>query len=259
MSHLLVGTSGFSYGDWVGPVYPEGTPSSRFLELYAEMFSFVEINYSYYRQPDAQTMQAMAARAGETFRFAVKAHRSMTHEMQSDLSVVSSEFRKGVAPLAAAGRLAAVLVQFPYSFHYAPAARRRLDQVLQHLAGLPVAVEFRNDEWQRQSVYRELERREVATVIVDAPRLPRLPQPDLVTTSPVAYLRFHGRNRENWWTGNNVTRYDYCYSAREIDEWVPRIEELLQRVRLLIVSFNNHYHGQAAANATQLLDRLQSH
>jgi len=249
---ILVGTSGFSYDDWVGTVYPEGSTRRDFLRLYAARFPFVELNFSYYRQPGAVMLERMLEATPESFRFAIKAHQSLTHASGEDPAEPARIFREGITPLIESGRLEAVLCQFPYSFHYTPESRRHLDRVCGHLEGLPLAVEFRSHEWQRDSVYTGLRRRGAAFVNVDTPELPRLPRPSAVATSDLGYVRFHGRNAGQWWRGSSASRYDYLYDSSELSGWVPLIASLSRQVKLLLVAFNNHYKGQAARNAGDL-------
>jgi len=123
-------------------------------------------------------------------------------------------YREGIAPLVEAGRLAAILFQFPHSFHYTPDSRRHLSRLCEAFQELPKAVEFRGAEWQRPSVYEGLRRWNAAFVNVDTPRLPRLPEPGEEATADLGYVRLHGRNRANWWQGDNASRYDYLYSPR---------------------------------------------
>jgi uncharacterized protein YecE (DUF72 family) len=252
MPELLIGTSGYSYEDWVGPVYPEGTRREDFLGLYAAMFPVVELNFTYYQMPKAQALGRMAEVTPDSFRFALKAHQSLTHEPGEDPVKDIAAFRTGIDPLVRAGKLSAVLLQFPYSFHYVPESRRRLAALLEGLSGLPLAVEFRNAEWQKDSVYEGLRGRGVALAGVDEPDLPRLLKPSTEVTSPLAYIRFHGRNKENWWQGDNVSRYDWLYSEAELREWVPRIRAILHKARVLLAFFNNHRRGMAAQNARDL-------
>jgi uncharacterized protein YecE (DUF72 family) len=255
---LLIGTSGFSYKDWEGALYPPGTPKEAYLGLYAAEFPVVELNFSYYAQPAARTLERMVRNTPEGFLFSIKAHRSLTHEVGESLPADIRTFREGIGPLVESGRLAAVLLQFPYSFHYTPDSRRHLAVLCEAFAGLPTAAEFRGSEWQRESVYEGLRKWNTAFVNVDAPRLQRLPDPGEQATSELGYARFHGRNRAAWWQGDNATRYDYLYSAAELEEWVPRLERLLARVKLALVIFNNHPGGQAVVNARQLAARLAS-
>lgn len=254
---ILIGTSGFSYADWVGPVYPEGARQEDFLGLYAASFPAVELNFTYYRMPEAHALERMAAATPDSFRFALKAHRSLTHEPGVDAAADIAAFREGIDPLVRAGKLSAVLLQFPFSFHYVPESRQRLAALLDGLAGLPLAVEFRNAEWQKDSVYAGLRDRGAALACLDEPDLPGLLKPSEEVTSPLAYVRFHGRNKENWWQGDNVSRYDWLYSEAELREWVPRIRAILRKAGVLLAFFNNHRRGMAVQNARDLRRILQ--
>jgi hypothetical protein len=133
----------------------------------------VELNFSFYARPGAEQLARMADRAGERMLFSLKAHQSLTHERPEDPGPEAAALRAAVAPLAERSRLGAVLLQFPFSFHYEPAARRYLDRLCRSLEGLPAAVEFRNREWQRESVLRALAERNVAFVNVDQPEAAR--------------------------------------------------------------------------------------
>jgi len=255
-AQVLIGTSGYSYTDWVGPFYPEGTKQSDFLKYYAREFWMTELNFTYYRQPEAPMIRRMADTVGDKFLFAVKAHKTLTHETGGNLQQEASAFISGIEPLLVTGKLGVVMLQFPYSFHYADDCRRYLDKLCTTLSELPLAVEFRNIGWQRDSVYRGLKERKIAVVNVDEPDLPRLLKPGEIVTSPVGYVRFHGRNKENWWTGDNVTRYDYLYKDEELREWIPRIVRMMSEANMLMIVFNNHSKGQAIQNARRLKEML---
>jgi uncharacterized protein YecE (DUF72 family) len=257
MAKVLVGTSGYSYNDWVGPVYPEGTAKQDFLSLYSREFPIVELNFSYYQQPSARTLQRMISTTPDGFLFALKAHRSMTHEIGESWERDIEEFRSGIQPLRETGRLAAVLLQFPYSFAYAPESRTRLATLCERLDGLPIAVEFRKSDWMKEQVFAGLRERGVSLVSVDEPDLPRLVSPSAETTGSFGYVRFHGRNTAAWWTGDNASRYDYLYSPSELREWIDRIRAILERVPLLLLFFNNHWRGNAAKNAREMRLLLQ--
>jgi uncharacterized protein YecE (DUF72 family) len=218
---------------------------------------FTELNFSYYRQPDARTLARMVHATPEGFLFAVKGHRTLTHETGGDLAAEARVFKEGIRPLVEAGRLACVLMQLPYRYHYTSAARTYLDRLCSEFEQLPTAVEFRNSEWQRESVYRGLAARGVAYVNVDEPLLPGLPRPTALVTAPHAYVRFHGRNAANWWTGDNTSRYDYGYTGDELAEWVPRIKELTTKSTNVMVLFNNHFQGKAVDDARKLKELLE--
>ena len=256
-TRVLVGTSGYSYDDWVGPFYPEGTSRQDFLSLYSRQFPVVELNFSFYRQPSPRMLERMLSVAGPGFSFALKAHRSMTHEIGESWEKDVEAFKAGVRPMAEAGQLAAVLLQFPYSFHYTPESRSRLSELCARLEGLPLAVEFRKREWLQESVYQGLRERGASLVSVDEPALPQLLPPLTETTGSLGYVRFHGRNKAQWWTGNNASRYNYLYNAGELQEWVQRIKLIMEKVPLLLVFFNNHWRGNAAQNARQMRELLE--
>ena len=250
---VFIGTSGYSYRDWVGPFYPPGTKQSEYLTLYAEHFNFVELNFSYYSQPEVQLVKNIAERVSRDFRFSIKAHQSLTHLRESDWKKEASVYRKGIEPLQNAGKLAAVLLQFPYSFHYTRENRTYLGSLCDELEDLPIALEFRSSEWQQESVYGELKHRNIAWVSVDTPALQELPEPIAVATSTeLGYIRFHGRNTENWWKGTGTSRYDYLYSNEELIGWFEKIQKLLKETKILLIAFNNHYKAQAVKNAIDL-------
>lgn len=254
---VLIGTSGYSYDDWRGVFYPPEIAKNDFLGYYATQFPAVEVNYSYYRQPHPDTSERMVKKTPDNFLFAVKAHRSLTHEVSDRLDNDVEEFKTGIEPFVEASRLGAVLFQYPYSFHYTPQSRTHLARVLAAFDGLPRAVEFRNREWQRDSVTAGLRRMEVSQVSVDEPALPNLPIPQVTATADFAYVRFHGRNSENWWTGDNVSRYDYRYEDSELLEWIPRFKQFLAHCKKVFVFFNNHSRAQAVTNAKMMNDLME--
>ncbi|MFP4375036.1 MAG: DUF72 domain-containing protein [Spirochaetaceae bacterium] len=254
MGRILIGTSGYSYTDWVGPYYPSGTPRAEYLSFYARDFEITELNFSYYRMPAGATLTRLVGKTPAGFRFVIKAHRSLTHEPTASWRDDARRFTEAVRALAEPGRLAGILVQFPYSFHYTPTHRRYLDALSSELsaASAPLFIEYRNAEWQRRSVTEEMRRRSLALVITDMPRLRGLPAADPAVTSDRAYLRFHGRNAEAWWDGDNRSRYDYLYTDEELAAWVGPIRSVADRVSELIVMFNNHANAQAVINAKSL-------
>lgn len=257
MDKIHIGTSGYSYKDWIGPVYPLETIPNDFLSVYSTIFNFVELNFSYYTQPKKQIIQRMIDNTKEGFLFAIKAHKSLTHEITEKTNRELDIFKSGIEPLIVHSRLAAILMQFPYSFHYNDGTRKHLDTVCRYFEKLPLAVEFRNDEWNKESVLEEFRKRNISVVNVDEPDLPKLPKPDDTVTSELGYIRFHGRNKKNWWKGTNTTRYDYLYSEEELKEWIPRIKKMAKKAKILIIAFNNHYKGQAVKNAKDLTGLLE--
>ncbi|MEW5826466.1 MAG: DUF72 domain-containing protein, partial [Candidatus Bipolaricaulota bacterium] len=255
---VLVGTSGYSFADWVGTVYPPNARARDFLPLYAELFDAVEINATYYRTPSPQTFARMVERTASDFAFVVKVPRGATHE-RAALDREVGPFLEAIEPLRRAGRLRGLLAQFPTSFHPNETSRRHLE----HLAAafprdVPLAVELRRDDWISSSTFALLERLGLAFVNVDLPVLPGLPRPSETATSPVGYVRLHGRNAAAWWARGAEAgdRYDYLYSPQELEGWAERVERLAARTDVTFAFANNCHLGQSVVNALQLRARL---
>ncbi len=257
MVKVCVGTSGYSYADWVGPFYPRGMQSADYLAFYSKEFDFVELNFSYYRQPDAYILQKMCKKTPSGFLFTIKAHKSITHEAGDDLDKNVDIYKKGITPLAEAQKLGVVLLQFPYSFHYNPQNRKHLDSVCIGLRDFPLTVEFRNKAWHNERVFTALQERGIGYVNPDMPDLPGLLPVSQVVTANTAYIRFHGRNKKMWWKGDNISRYDYLYSDEELEEWLDRVKKMLEKTKILFIAFNNHSRGQAVSNARAMKRLLQ--
>ena len=253
MPQILIGTSGYSYKDWEGILYSPGTSQGDYLKVYAAEFRMTELNFTYYRMPEAQLSQRMAVQTSADFLFSIKAHKTLTHEISAgNMNSQTASFIKGIEPIINDGKLGVVLLQFPYSFHYNAENRTYLDRLCAQMNDLPLAVEFRNSHWQNHSVYNGLLERDISLVNVDEPSLPGLLKPADIVTSSIGYARFHGRNKQNWWKGDNVTRYDYLYSDKELIEWIPRIKSMAVQAAIVLVVFNNHSKGQAVQNARRL-------
>lgn len=253
---VWVGTSGYSYTEWVDAgFYPRGTPTAKMLPHYVERFPTTELNYTWYQMPRAEAVERQRRKTPASFLFSLKLTRTMTHDVdpQGWRQQVAA-FRDGLAPLGQGGQLAAVLVQLPPSFDYRVSHRRHLGQLLDELAGLPLAVEFRNDSWATDRVFQELSQRQVSLVAVDEPQLPGLfPALDVVTCADHFYVRFHGRNHKGWYSGQMNNQFDYDYTDEELVEWVEqRILHMARQARRGFIYFNNHVRGQAPRNAEAL-------
>ena len=253
---IFVGTSGYSYNEWVeAGFYPAGTLSGKMLPVYARKFSITELNYTWYQMPRSEAVERQRIQVPEDFLFTAKLTRSLTHEIDSkQWPGQADDYRKGVAPLMQAGQLVAVLVQLSPSFRRTLQNRKYLAALLDKLAGLPLAVEFRHRSWAIDRVFSELEHRRVALVSVDEPDLPGLfPALDVVTSLDLFYVRFHGKNAGGWRTGNMQQQFDYDYSDDELSEWVEnKIAGMSGRARRGVIFFNNHVHGRAPKNALRM-------
>ncbi|MBN1832564.1 MAG: DUF72 domain-containing protein [Deltaproteobacteria bacterium] len=258
MSQIIVGTSGFFYKDWKGIFYPLGTEQNDFLEYYSRHFSGVELNFSYYRLPEAKYSRNLIKKSKKKLGFSIKAFRGMTHDISQDsMGSITDLFLDGINPFMEEGLLGAILLQFPQSFHYTPSNRRYLKSLINRLAAYPLVVEFRQKEWIRESVFKTLKDLKTGFVCVDEPSLPSLIPPIFKYTSNLGYIRFHGRNKRNWYGTDSTRRYDYLYSEEELYEWVPRIKEIAGHVDKLYVFFNNHAKAQAPNNAQMLIKLLE--
>jgi len=258
---VRIGTSGYSFADWVGTVYPRGMKPGAFLSHYAQLFDAVEINATYYRTPSPQTFARMVERTPEGFTFVVKVPHAMTH----DLAAFDRElepFQKAIEPLVRAGRLGGLLAQFPYAFAPSEASRRHLGKLAQSLGGgIPLHVEFRHDAWYVDATYELLAKLGLGFVNVDLPELPHLPRPSEVATNRTGYVRLHGRNETTWWNQDKAKalagdRYDYLYTASQLEPWAARIERLAEGTDITYVFANNCHLGQSVVNALQLGQRL---
>lgn len=249
---IYLGTSGFSYNDWVGDFYPLGMPKREWLHFYAREFNACEINATFYALPKPSTLFSMANKTGDGFLFAVKANQRMTHEQEGNEEVFDG-FCKVLEPLIERGKMACVLAQFPYSFRFNRRNRDYLEIFRERMADLPIVIEFRNAQWLRREVFDWLRRNELGFCCVDEPQLPNLLPPIAELTSKIAYVRFHGRNADKWWHHEHAyERYDYSYSPQELEGWLPKIHSLKERAERTFVFANNHWRAQAVATIRQL-------
>jgi uncharacterized protein YecE (DUF72 family) len=260
---VRVGTCGFSYRDWVGVLYPPGTKSREMLEIYARSFSAVEIDSTYYRVPAPAVFASMAERTPDAFRFSVKLPGAATH-LPAGVTALPpevKEFRTALKPLVASGKLLCGLAQFPNSFKPSVEAEKRLRALRKALKDMPLVAEFRHRDWQAHSTLELLTELGIGWCNVDMPHFSKLLRESADVTSEIAYVRFHGRNFKQWWRPEKPDlRYDYTYSAEELEPWVDRVADLraASGVRETLAFFNNHRRGQAVRNAEQFRAMLEA-
>ncbi len=259
-STLAIGTSGYSYSEWIDSgFYPQGSHSSSMLEFYTQKFHATELNYTWYQMPKAPAIERMCSKVPDHFKFAAKLTRTMTHEIKSNTwQKETMLYRQGIEPLVVSNKLLCILIQLPPYFTRSIDHRNYLAALLDELAGLPLAVEFRHDSWINDRVFSELSRRNVTLVSVDEPNLPGLfPRLDQVTNPDLFYVRFHGRNAKGWGSGNMQQQFDYLYTNAELQEWADIIEKnYMPAAQAGGIFFNNHVRGQAPKNALYLIDLL---
>jgi len=272
---ISVGTSGWHYptgrGTWNGVFYPRTRPRN-FDELawYAEHFDTVEVNSTFYRMPEPAMSLAWLRRTPKPFEFSVKLFQKFTHpDMYLALPGVSEWnlsradvdlFRLGVDPIAEAGRLAAVLVQFPPSFHAEPAMREYLDWLLGGLQGYRLAVELRHRSWSDDAGRTSdlLAGHRATWALIDEPKFKDSVKQELGSGgSGVLYMRLHGRNAEHWWDHDEAEdRYDYLYSPSELEPFAEKARRAAAAGRRVLLYLNNHFSAKAAANAAVLKHQL---
>jgi uncharacterized protein YecE (DUF72 family) len=273
---VRVGTSGWSYpkgaGAWEGVFYPARLADKDRLAFYAQYFDTVEINSSFYRPPSPYAARAWASKVPEDFRFTAKLWQKFTHPRMFEQATGHAAlvdptdfdlFAEGLAPLAEAGKLGVLLAQFPTSFKPDAQTLEYLEELIRQLrgAGFPLAVELRHRDWtaseEAQPIRGFMEREGVAWVMIDEPRFKTSIRHVPLTTSELAYFRFHGRNYQNWWRhAESEDRYNYLYTPGEQREIAQDVAEIAGRTRETYAFYNNHYGAKAVVNAVQLQQLL---
>jgi uncharacterized protein YecE (DUF72 family) len=261
---IRFGPAGWSYADWQGIVYPEPRPGGFDpLAYLARYFDTVEVNSSFYRppRPDVATRWARRVSAKPDFKFTAKLWQRFTHQRDAAWSRDEVDaVRAGLDPLAERDRLGAVLVQFPWSFKATPESREWLSDVVSAFPDYPLVVEVRHASWNRPEFHRWLNEHGVGFVNIDQPLFGRSIGPAAEASGRVGYVRLHGRNYDDWFRegAGRDARYDYLYDREELEPWVERIRELAEGglVEDVYVVTNNHYRGQAVANAVMLASML---
>jgi uncharacterized protein YecE (DUF72 family) len=255
---IHIGPAGWSYADWRGRVYPEGA-GSKFdtLALVAKYFDTAEINSSFYRSPSPVNARSWLKRIehNPNFVFTAKLFRSFTHERGKASAVDEKAFRDGIEPLMEAGKLGAVLMQFPWSFKNDREDRVYLNQLCERFRDYPLVVELRHESWNSPRILQTLEDLGVGLCDIDQPLFANSIKPSAEVTSRIGYVRLHGRNYQNWFReeADVVERYDYLYSRDELEPWVERIKQVSDKAKQTFVITNNHARGQSLVNAFEVM------
>jgi uncharacterized protein YecE (DUF72 family) len=252
---IRIGTSGYSFADWVGTFYPAGTSRGRMLDEYVRHFDVVEINSSYYRVPQAKMFERMESKTPPGFEFIVKLYKGMTHEIEEDPSLYRA-FADAVVPLKEAGKFAGLLAQFPWKFKNEDRAQGHLRFLRKKFPDDPLFIEFRHDSWIEQATFDLLRGLDLGYCSVDEPQLKGLVPPMAVATTDTGYVRFHGRNSKNWWGKGGGDRYDYDYNGEELAQWSEKLFKLEEKVKKVYAFFNNCHAGHAANNAELMIEML---
>jgi len=249
----MVGTCGFSYDEWRGPFYPSHLGRESMLDYYADRFQALEIDSTYYRVPGVASARSMVRTARGRLRFLIKAPGAVTHEGRTDADA-TTPFLRFLEPFVDAEVLAGVLLQFPQSFRPDASGWAHVARLSEVFRESLRVVELRREGWD----LAQLESQGWSVAGVDQPRLAGLSS-SLLPARPhggLAVLRFHGRNAAQWHTGDARTRYEYRYSATELQELAGVVRETATKGATTIAFFNNHARGLAVENAATLATML---
>lgn len=262
-AQLLIGPAGWSYPDWAGYVYPtprfKGFHEATYL---AEFFDTIEINTSFYQPLRAEhaALWVQCVAANPAFLFTAKLWQRFTHETGAT-SDDERAVRAGFDVLRDAGKLGALLIQFPFSFHSTPETTSYLSGLLRRFADYPLVVELRHASWQTPETLELLRQHQTGFCNIDQPVIGRSLEPSADVTSSIGYIRFHGRRYDTWFTDDPAVpgheRYNYLYSLEELDPWAARIGKIQRETHKTFVVTNNHYQGKGVVNALQLISLLK--
>lgn len=241
---ISLGTCGWSYKEWVGPLY--GQQEKSMLKAYTKIFPTVEIDSTFYAYPSKGTIMGWSKYSPEGFIFSAKLPKLITHEKRLDITQGTEEalqkFTELMEPLQITNKLGCILIQLPPSFDY------KLNELENFFKIIPsdfrFAIEFRDLSWMKDETWKLLHKYQIAYTVVDEPLLP----PEIHITSDFAYFRWHGHGTKPW--------YNYRYEKQELEPWILKMKETSTKVEKIYGYFNNHYHGYAPENCLQVLEML---
>ena len=260
---VRIGPAGWSYPDWFGYVYPSPRPKAFHEATYlAEFFDTIEINTTFYHplRPEHAASWIERVANNPAFLFTAKLWQKFTHDPPAT-DEDERAVRAGFDILRKAEKLGAVLLQFPFSFHHSKETVSYLVALLKRFADYPLVVEVRHASWQSNDALALLREQHTGFCNIDQPIIGRSLEPSSESTSPVGYVRLHGRRYDTWFSDDPASpaheRYNYLYSVEELDPWVSRIRHVLKHSPNTFVVTNNHFQGKAVVNALQLISILK--
>ena len=259
---IRVGPAGWSYADWAGIVYPGRKPAGFHEAAYlAEFFDTIEINTSFYQpvRPEHCRNWIELVSANPRFVFTAKLWQKFTHEATAGAEDERA-VRAGFDVLRDAGKLGAILLQFPFSYHKTDENIVHLSRLLKQFSDYPLVVEVRHASWNDKAFYSMLNERGVGFCNIDQPVIGRSMKPTERTTARVAYVRLHGRRYDTWFSNDpampSSERYNYLYTEKELQPWVARVQHMAEGGDSTFVVTNNHFEGKGIVNALQLVHLL---
>jgi len=261
---LYVGTAGWSYKDWVPNFYPcDQSKELSWLTYYSRYFNTVEVNSTYYTYLAPAIVNGWLRQTENTeeFLFSIKLHKDFTHIRQYGDEQIRA-VKQNLNILKEAERLGGLLIQFPYSFDFNDANVDYLRILIEKFEGFEKFVEVRHKSWNNKNA------KTITFCTIDQPQIGEAIEFNPIVGNDSAYIRFHGRNEEAWKKslsnfGKKQTykeqsaRYEYLYSLGELTEISQKVKEVYDKVKKIFVIMNNHPHGDAVANAFELLHLLK--
>ncbi len=260
-NNLYVGPSGWQRPDWVSTVYPK--PASRgwhALDILSQYVNLAEIDQTYLEplKPEIARLYVKKVERNRDFLFTALLGRQFTYDRSLNAQAVAA-WKSGLMPLLRAGRLGAVVMQFPWAFRFTEENRQFLIQIRREFHEFPLAAELRHESWLRDEAVTTLVNYHVGFVNVDQPQCFRATPPTALLTSGVAVVRLHGRqNAEAFRDGRGTPDTDYLYDLDELLEWKPRLERLAANAARTLVVMANAARGRAMVNALQVQEILGS-
>jgi len=263
-AQIRIGPAGWSYADWQGIVYPRPKPHGFHEPAYlAQYFDTIEINTSFYQPLRKQLVKGWIDQitSNSRFLFTAKLWQKFTHEESATFDDEKS-VRAGFDVLRDAGRLGAVLVQFPFSFHYTQDTLAYLKRLEKRFHDYPLVLEVRHSSWNQRKLEDLLRELGIGFCNIDQPVIGRSVVPSERVTSTVGYVRLHGRRYDTWFTDDPAIprheRYNYLYTEEELKPWAERIKKIATHADSTFVITNNHYQGKGVVNALDLIHLLSS-
>jgi uncharacterized protein YecE (DUF72 family) len=253
VNKVLIGTSGWSYDDWVGQIYPKSLAKKDFLLYYSTIFYTNEINTTFYNIPSRGIVQSWLKRTPSDFLFTAKLPKIITHECKLDLDKCSEDliyFLDVMDPLINSGKFLAFLVQLPPSFqkdHHYSILKEFIANWPQEYGGdsYHLAIEFRHKSWMDEEVFRYLKENTLTYCAVIEPLLP----PRMEVTNPeFSYVRFHGFGKKIW--------FNYFFNEQEIKNWAIALRGVIENSKKVGIYFNNHFSGYAVKNSLMMMNEL---
>lgn len=250
---ILIGTSGWSYDDWVGPFYPKSLKKKDFFTYYSQIFYTNEINTTFYNIPAKWIVKNWVEKSPQNFLFSAKIPRKITHEYKLNIEECWEDleiYLDVMDPLIEAKKLIAFLIQLPPSF----TRKEHFTNLKTFIENWPsnylkedhnLVIEFRHKSWMKEEVFEYLRENSLTYCGVIEPLLP--PRMD-ITNEKLSYIRFHGFGKKIW--------FDYLFTEEEIKNYSEEIKNILPKAEIIGIYFNNHFSGYAAKNSLMMMKEL---